>query len=159
MHLSLLDHRLYPRPSDSLRSTALTDIKFDLKSYTPSLNVALTGVDNKRTFDNFKMIGEEYYVVRPELPVLTATTLMVPGYLDSQEVESIAEFIADIDPSIPYSLLAFYPNYRMVDLPITPITQTMECYEAASLHLENVNVGNLHLLGIRSLDDLKSLSA
>jgi pyruvate formate lyase activating enzyme len=135
------------------------NIKFDLKSYTPSLNVALTGVDNKRTFDNFKMIGESYYFSRPELPLLTATTLMVPGYVDSYEVENIAKFIADIDPSIPFSLLTFYPNYRMMDLPITPISQAVDCYKVASIHLENVNVGNLHLLGISSFENFKSLIA
>ena len=134
------------------------NIKFDLKSFTPSLNIALTGVDNKRTFENFKMIGDEFYDDRPELPVLTATTLMVPGYIDSMETERIAEFIANINPAIPYSLLVFYPNYRMIDLPITPISQVIECYKAAAHHLETVNVGNLHLLGIRNLEDIKNLS-
>jgi pyruvate formate lyase activating enzyme len=147
------------KESAQLALTSGGNIKFDLKSYSPSLNVALTGVDNNRTFENFSIIGQEFYKKRPELPVLTATTLMVPGYIDSHEVESIAKFIADIDSSIPYSLLSFYPNYMMMDLPFTSISQAVECYKAASLHLENVNVGNLHLLGLRKLEDLKSLSA
>jgi pyruvate formate lyase activating enzyme len=82
---------------------------------------------------------------------------MIPGYVDAYEVEKIAELIADINPSIPYSLLVFYPNYRIMDLPITPVAQVIECYKSASHHLENVNVGNLHLLGIKNIGDFKSL--
>lgn len=132
--------------------------KFDLKCYTPSLSVALSSVDNRRAYENFRMIGEEYYPLRPELPVLTATTLMVTGYVDSYEVDQIAGFIADIDTSIPYSLLVFHPDYRILDLPVTPVSQAVECYKAAANHLENVNIGNLHSLGIRNMDAFRVLA-
>jgi pyruvate formate lyase activating enzyme len=102
------------------------------------------------------MVAEEIYPVRKQLPVLTATTLLVTGYIDSHEVEAIAEFIADLDPSIPYSLLIFHPAYLMQDLPVTPIEQVTECFKAAKRHLERVNVGNLHLLGLKSMSQFNS---
>jgi pyruvate formate lyase activating enzyme len=92
------------------------------------------------------MIGEKYYVKRPELPVLTASTLLVPGYVNAEEVEKIAKFISQISPEIPYTLLAFYPCYIMNDLPTTSRKQAMECREAAEKHLKNVRIGNIHLL-------------
>ena len=92
------------------------------------------------------MIGERYFRERPELPVLTASTLLVPGYIDAVEVDNIARFIAEIDPEIPYTLLAFYPQYVMADLPTTSRKQAIECRKAAEKHLSNVKIGNIHLL-------------
>ncbi|MCJ7456561.1 radical SAM protein, partial [Candidatus Bathyarchaeota archaeon] len=87
---------------------------------------------------------------RPELPLLTATTLLVPGYVDVLEVEKIAIFLADLDRKIPYSLLVFHPDFMMSDLPVTPYRQVQDCYRAAKKHLASVNIGNLATLGIRS---------
>ena len=81
-----------------------------------------------------------------EVPLLVASTLLVPGYIDAQEVKSIAKFIASIDDSIPYSLLAFHPQFFMSDLPVTSRKHADECCEAAKSHLKNVRIGNVHLL-------------
>ena len=122
------------------------NIKFDLKAYTPSMSLALSGVPNKRAYENFEMVAREFYGERRDVPVLTATTLLVPGYVDEVEVEGIARFISELDPEIPYSLLVFHPDYYMSDLPITPKRQVEKCYQAARKYLKRVNIGNLHLL-------------
>jgi pyruvate formate lyase activating enzyme len=121
-------------------------IKFDLKAHDDSLHRALCGVDNRRTFDNFSYlaarIGE-----RPEIPLLVAATLLVPGYVDAREVRSIADFIARLDREIPYVLLAFHPSFQMSDLRSTSRAQAEACYEEArSAGLTRVRIGNLHLL-------------
>jgi len=122
------------------------NIKFDLKTWSEELNIALCGVSNKPTLANFKMIGEKFYENRKELPVLSASTLLVPGYVDAEEVENIAKFISEIHPNIPYTLLAFYPCYVMNDLPTTSRKQALECQKAAEKHLKNTRIGNIHLL-------------
>jgi len=118
-------------------------VKFDLKAWNRNLHILLTGRDNERVKHNFERIfdkfGEE---------VLSATTLLVPLYVDEEEVEGIARFISSLSPEIPYSLLVFHPDYRMSDFPVTPVDQVKRCYEAARRHLKKVNVGNLHLLGL-----------
>ncbi|MEM2914731.1 MAG: radical SAM protein, partial [Candidatus Bathyarchaeia archaeon] len=122
------------------------NIKIDLKAFTPNLSLALSGVPNARAYENFEMIAREFYIKRADVPVLTATTLLVPGYVDSVEVESIAKFIGELNSEIPYSLLVFHPDFLMQDLPITPVGQVKACYESAKKHLKNVNIGNAHLL-------------
>jgi len=78
---------------------------------------------------------------------LIAGTLMVPGYIDAQEVLQIAEFIAGLDPEIPYSLLAFHPESHMGDMPPTSRRQADACLNAArKAGLKRVRVGNEHLL-------------
>jgi len=122
------------------------NIKFDIKTWNDPLNKALCGTSNKATLENFQKIGEKYYSQRIELPVLTASTLLIPGYVDAREVENIAKFIAEINPQIPYTLLAFYPTYILNDLPTTSRKQAHNCYDIAKKHLKNVRIGNIHLL-------------
>jgi pyruvate formate lyase activating enzyme len=122
------------------------NLKFDLKCRNPILSLALSGVENSSAFANFEAIYEKFCNERKNPPVLTATTLMIPGYTDAEEVEQISSFIAEVDPSISYSLLVFFPHHMMNDLPITPTTQVKECYDAARKHLKRVNIGNLNLM-------------
>jgi len=121
-------------------------VKFDLKAWDENIHRALCGVSNKAALQNFSMIGERYFENRSEVPILTASTLLIPGYVDAEEVEKIAEFIASINPKIPYTLLAFYPHFRLNDLPTTSRKQALECRKAAEKHLEKVRIGNVHLL-------------
>ncbi len=81
-------------------------VKFDLKAWDENLHVALTGVTNKRTIENFRLAGRRI-AERPEPPLLVASTLLVPDYMDAAEVGSIAGFIASIDPEIPTACWAF----------------------------------------------------
>ncbi len=70
------------------------------------------------------------------------------GYVDEQEVENIAEFIASLDKNIPYSLLAFHPHFYMDDLPTTSRNHAFRCLDIArKAGLKRVRIGNIHLLG------------
>ncbi len=121
-------------------------IKFDLKAWSEELNLALCGVTNRRTLDNFRLLAQ-YVEERPSPPFLVASTLLVPGYIGKEEVANIASFIASLNPEIPYSLLGFHPQFFMSDLPTTSRHVAYECLEAAKeAGLKNVRVGNLHLL-------------
>ena len=122
------------------------NIKFDLKTWNPNLNLALCGVSNAPTLKTFNVVGEKFFERRRELPILTASTLLVPGYVDVEEVENIACLMADTSSEIPYTLLAFYPQYVMNDLPTTSRKLADHCYDAAKKHLENVRIGNVNLL-------------
>jgi len=76
-----------------------------------------------------------------------ASTLLVPGYVGEEEVAGIAEFVAGLDPEIPYSLLAFAPTFYMADLPTTSADEAEACAQAAKgAGLRRVKVGNVHLL-------------
>ena len=120
--------------------------KFDLKYITPSLGYLFSGVSIKQSFENFKRCYTRYYHQRAE-PVLAATTLLIPGYVNSDEVKKIAEFIADLDTTIPYSLLVFFPALFLSDLPVTSKKQVEECYQVAKdAGLTRVHIGNKHLM-------------
>ena len=122
------------------------NIKFDLKAWNEGVGMALCGVSNKPAFANFKRIGEKFCEKRVDVPLLSASTLLVLGYVDPEEVEEIARFIGEIDPNIPYTLLAFYPCYVMNDLPTTSRKYALDCQRRAEKYLKNIRLGNLHLL-------------
>ena len=122
-------------------------IKFDLKAWSEELHVALCGVSNKRTLENFKRLAQ-YAEKRALPPFLIASTLLVPGYIDKEEVSRIAAFIASLNQDIPYALLAFHPQFMMNDLPRTSERHARECLaEAKAQGLSKVRLGNIHLLG------------
>lgn len=122
-------------------------IKFDLKAFDEPVHQALCGISNQRTLENFGRAARRYKE-RPELPLVVASTLLVPGYIEADQVKKLATFIAELDERIPYALLAFAPNFYLGDLPCTSIRQAQEAEAAAhQAGLINVRVGNRHLLG------------
>jgi len=121
-------------------------IKFDLKAWDEGIHLALCGVTNQKTLDNFRILAN-WIDQRPEPPFLIASTLLVPGYVDEPEVEKIAAFISSLNPGIPYSLLAFYPQFYLNDLPTTSKFHALRCKAIAeNAGLKNVRIGNVHLL-------------
>jgi pyruvate formate lyase activating enzyme len=121
-------------------------IKFDLKAASDNLHLALTGVPNAKIMENFRRAAKRSRE-RPAPPLVAASTLLIPGYIDVEEVASIAAFIAEQDPEIPYTLLAFDPQFKMSDLPPTSRDQAEGCMEAArKAGLKRIRIGNEHLI-------------
>jgi pyruvate formate lyase activating enzyme len=121
-------------------------VKFDLKAWDDNIHKALTGVTNRQTLANFKRAAQAARQ-RPVPPALIASTLMVPGYVDVEEVANLAKFIASVDPDIPYALLAFQPHFYLSDLPLVSETYADRCLQAANAAgLKNVRIGNRALL-------------
>jgi pyruvate formate lyase activating enzyme len=140
---------LNPKSMQAARALSLESggcLKFDLKAYDDGLHRALTGVSNQRTLRNFERCAQGFEVDR-ETPLVIASTLLVPGYVDAEQVQRLAEFIAAINPYIPYALLAFAPNFYMSDLGCTTLEQAQDAEQAArQAGLRRVRVGNRHLL-------------
>ncbi|AEH44496.1 Radical SAM domain protein [Thermodesulfatator indicus DSM 15286] len=121
-------------------------IKIDLKAASVTVHQALCGVSNKQTWENFALLAE-MAEGRPELPALVASTLLVPGYVDEEELEKIASFISSLSKDIPWSLLAYYPTFYLDDLPTTSRRHVeMALAIAKKYGLKKVNIGNRHLI-------------
>ena len=117
-------------------------VKFDLKFYSDSLNIALCGVSNKITLANFKYAAE-MFKQRPQPPLIVASTPLIPGYTSTQEIKKIAELIANVNPNIPYRLLAFTPHFQMTDLPSTSRQHALDCLKTAEeTGCQHVQIGN-----------------
>jgi pyruvate formate lyase activating enzyme len=121
-------------------------IKFDLKAWHPGLHRVLTGAPRRWVWRNLTRLIERS-AARPDPPLAVAGTCLVPGYVDVEEVRSIATALAALDPDLPYSLLAFHPAYLMGDFPTTSREHAEACEAAArGAGLTRVRIANQHLL-------------
>ncbi len=121
-------------------------VKMDLKAWSPGIHRALCGCDNSKILDNFARAAE-WSSKRRVPPVLIASTTLVPGYIDVEEIYGLASFIARTDPDIPYALLAYAPQFLMDDSPTTSAAQANACLDAAKqAGLKRVRLGNKHLI-------------
>lgn len=132
----------------SLRTGGL--VKIDWKAWNPSLYTALTGINGEKALrrlkENVKLLSE-LMSERSEIPLLVVSLLLVPGYVDEEEVENIAGFLASLNKDIPLVLLGFYPQHLMKDLPITSLKHALNCYRVAvKSGLKYVSIGNYWLL-------------
>lgn len=73
------------------------------------------------------------------------TTLLIPGYNDSpKELSDIAEFLSGISKDIPWHVSAFFPHYRMQNVPPTPNSSLEKAYRIGKkAGLNYVYVGNI----------------
>ena len=111
----------------------------DLKSFNEDFykkvcKADLSGVIN--TIQNYKRLG-----IWIEL-----TTLIIPGYNDSdKELEAIARFIkSDLGTETPWHVSAFYPTYKLLDVPRTSAKTLARAREIGiSQGLKYVYEGNI----------------
>jgi len=121
-------------------------IKADLKCWSSEILYALSGVEHRAAYENFEWLAK-LHRERPEVPFARASTLLVPSYVNEEEIRSIASFIADLDPTIPYSLLAFHPLYYMEDMPCTRREDAERYLRICRREgLQKVRIGNPWLL-------------
>jgi len=76
---------------------------------------------------------------------LEITTLIVPKYLDEDQIRGIANWIAsELAPWVPWHISRFFPYYRATDLPPTSAEDLEKAYEIGkSEGLEYIYVGNM----------------
>ena len=75
------------------------------------------------------------------------TYLLIPGLNDSEdEVGRFSKWVHEsLHPSIPIHFSAFHPDYRLTDIPRTPIKLLMRAYETAKkTGLDFVYIGNVY---------------
>jgi pyruvate formate lyase activating enzyme len=76
---------------------------------------------------------------------LEVTTLLIPGLNDDEtSIARISQFIASVDPLIPWHISRFFPVYRMTDIPPTD-TKSLKRAERAGREagLKYVYLGNV----------------
>ncbi|RMG60613.1 MAG: AmmeMemoRadiSam system radical SAM enzyme [Deltaproteobacteria bacterium] len=79
--------------------------------------------------------------------LVEVTTLVVTGLNDTEEeIRAIVDFIASVDPSIPYHISRYFPHYKY-DAPPTDEGFLLRAYEIAREKLEFVYLGNVLIPG------------
>ncbi|HSQ84928.1 MAG TPA: AmmeMemoRadiSam system radical SAM enzyme, partial [Desulfobacterales bacterium] len=95
----------------------------DLKSMNNTFYREVCGAKLQPILDNIKL----YY----ELGIwIEVTTLIIPGHNDDpEELKKTAEFIRNIDATIPWHVTGFHPTYKLNDIPPTPVETLRKAVE------------------------------
>lgn len=87
----------------------------DLKSFSEETYKKICGAKLEQVLDCIRSYKEMGIWIE-------ITTLIIPEINDSDaELRKIAGFIKDVGPEIPWHVSRFYPQYRLVEKPPTPI--------------------------------------
>lgn len=85
-------------------SDVLDEVCLSIKAITPSIFERFTGKNNpNRVLNNF----QQY--VKNSCLYVRAESVFIPGYIDLNEIEKIACFIASVDENIPYRIDGYIP--------------------------------------------------
>ena len=76
---------------------------------------------------------------------IEVTTLLIPGLNDTkEELQSIAQFIAEVDLGVPWHVSRFYPTYRMLDRKPTSVSAIQKALQIGhEAGLRYVYAGNV----------------
>jgi pyruvate formate lyase activating enzyme len=87
---------------NTLPAEYFDEIVFSIKAYTDSLHLDYTGQSNKEALANFISLYQSGVKLRTE-------SILIPEYIDQDEIEKIARFIGQVNRDIPYRLDAYLP--------------------------------------------------
>ncbi|APV44708.1 Pyruvate-formate lyase-activating enzyme [Dehalogenimonas formicexedens] len=106
-------------------------VAFSLKAFDENLHLEYTGQSNRVILRNFKRIYDS------GVPML-AETVVIPGYVDADEVANLARFIASVDPGMLYHLDA-YSKVADNPWPRATVENVEKAALAAGKYLKNVH--------------------
>lgn len=128
---------LTPQNLDYLQDSGVDAFWLDIKAYGADKHEWLTGCSN----DTILRLPEE---ILKRGFVLEVLSLYIPGLVEADELESIALSLKEVDDSIPFTILAFFPEYRMKDYKSPTVKEMIEAYNRAkATGLKNIRLGNV----------------
>ena len=127
---------LTPSNLDALKEAGVDSFWLDIKAHDATDHKWLTGCFNRNIL---KLPGE---IVRRGF-VLEILSLYIPGLVETPQLKKIAQLIFDVDPEIPFTILAFFPEYQMKRYKSPKAADMVKAYfEVVGTGLRNVRLGN-----------------
>lgn len=81
----------------------IDEVKVSIKAYSDQKHLDYTGKSNFKVLENFKKIYKSGIK-------LSAETVLIPGYINLEEIVKIARFISSVDKNIPLRIDAYWPK-------------------------------------------------
>ncbi|MHC1611222.1 MAG: AmmeMemoRadiSam system radical SAM enzyme [Candidatus Methanospirareceae archaeon] len=120
-----------------------------LAPYLDAVNVDLKGLSEdlyrRNCGGHLKPVMDAIKLYKSLGVWVEVTTLVIPTLNDSEEeFRGIAEFIKSVGVEIPWHISQFYPAYKLLDLPPTPVTTLRKAREIGlEVGLRYVYEGNV----------------
>ena len=137
---------LTPQNLDALKESGVDSFWLDIKAYEGTDHKWLTGCFNR----NILKLPEE--IVKRGF-VLEVLSLYIPNLVETVQLKKIAQLIFDVNPEIPFTILAFFPEYQMKRYKSPKVSEMIEAYMGAkATGLKNVRLGNVGIFASTEQD-------
>ncbi|MDY7032140.1 MAG: radical SAM protein [Thermodesulfobacteriota bacterium] len=128
---------LTPKNLDYLQDCGVDAFWLDIKAHDSEKHRWLTGCSN----ENILRLPME---IRNRGFVLEVLSLYIPTLVEADELERIAQELMGVDPTIPFTILAFFPEYRMKSFRSPSVEEMVEAYKRTkTAGLRKIRLGNL----------------
>lgn len=128
---------LTPQNLSLYRNAGIDAFWLDIKAYDRETHKKLTGVDNEWILK----LPEEILKWGFTLEVLS---LYIPGWVEIDQIGKIAHLLVEVDAHLPFTILAFFPTYKLRDVSSPTLDQMLAAYEVAkAAGLKRVRLGNI----------------
>lgn len=122
---------------ETLRDGGVDSYWLDIKAYDEKAYRKLCGTPNSTVLSSLELIVELGFTVE-------VLTLFIPNIVETQQHRQIARLICDIDSSIPTTLLAFFPAYKLKDVRSPTFEEMMMSYDSMKGEgLKHIRLGNI----------------
>ncbi len=143
---------LTPGNLDRYNGSGIDAFWLDIKAYDDDVHRKLTGCSNER-------IMRLPYEIRNRGFVLEVLSLFIPGLVETDQIDRIARILVEVDPQIPFTILAFFPEYQLREVPPPSFEQMLEAYTRATQRgLKHVRLGNIGIF-VKTEQQLKLLKS
>jgi pyruvate formate lyase activating enzyme len=130
---------LTPQNLDALKEAGVDSFWLDIKAYDGTDHKWLTGCFNR----NLLKVPEE--IVKRGF-VLEVLSLYIPNLVETPQLKKIAQLLFNIDPEIPFTISAFFPEYQMKRFKSPKASDMVEAYlEVKAVGLRNIRLGNTRI--------------
>jgi len=128
---------LTPNNLDLLQEAGVDSFWLDIKAYGEKVHEWLTGCTNRWILELPKEILRRGFV-------LEILSLYIPGVVEADQLRRIAELLCSASEEIPFTILAFFPEYEMKSFRAPTTDEMIDAYTAAvGTGLKNVRLGNI----------------
>lgn len=122
---------------DILQRRGVDAFWLDIKAWDDKTHRWLTGGTNAQILGlPAEILGRGF--------VLEVLSLYIPQVVEADQLDQIARHLAAVDTSIPFTILAFFPEHRMLRYRAPDTSEMIAAYHGAkTAGLQNVRLGNL----------------
>lgn len=144
---------LTPKNLEALAEGGVDAFWLDIKAYDGEVYRRLCGAPNDWILEAPERIVDKGFV-------LEVSTLFIPGWVETDQIARIAGLLAGVDREIPFTILAFFPEYKLMGARPPTMAEMIGAFSAArSEGLKNVKLGNCHVFAKTGEEWEKLISA
>ncbi|MFX0104244.1 MAG: radical SAM protein [Candidatus Hodarchaeota archaeon] len=141
---------LTPKNLDLLQKAGLDSFWLDIKAFDEDIYKKLCGTSNKTVLNSPKEIIKRNFI-------LEVLTVYIPNFIEIDQFKKIAQLIVELDDTIPFHILAFFPQYKLKSYRSPYLDEILETYKVIKeIGLKHIQIGNIGVF-TKTGEDIKKL--